>query len=185
MGFREDVKLGITRVSRLFLGDDNGQLGEEVTDTLTDLGTNLVSTAAEIDAVVSGGGGPSLEVPIITDERLSGGIYEFEFLCVNGLIGILQPGICTLRVSAFDLITSIRATALEQSLGDFQYAVLLNGDGPPVFVTDPTQAVLDIPIPAGTTQIDVWVQGPSGNSYPVVATYVLNQDNTIAPCDVP
>jgi len=52
MSFREDVKLGITRISRLFLGDDNGQLGEEVTDKLTDLGTNLVSTAAEIDAAV-------------------------------------------------------------------------------------------------------------------------------------
>jgi hypothetical protein len=37
MGWREDVKFGIGRISRLFLGDANGGLGTEVTATAEEL----------------------------------------------------------------------------------------------------------------------------------------------------
>jgi hypothetical protein len=37
MGWREDVKLGIGRIGTLFLGDDNGQMGTEITVTPTEL----------------------------------------------------------------------------------------------------------------------------------------------------
>jgi len=37
MGWREDTKFGIARISRLFLGDDNGQMGVEMTATPAEL----------------------------------------------------------------------------------------------------------------------------------------------------
>jgi len=48
MGWREDAKFGIGRLGRFFLGDDNGQMGVEVTATAAELNTldtsgNLIS----------------------------------------------------------------------------------------------------------------------------------------------
>lgn len=60
MGWRPDVKFQISRISRLFLGDANGDLGTEVdTDKIIDLANNQESTAAQVDAAVQGGGGGS------------------------------------------------------------------------------------------------------------------------------
>jgi hypothetical protein len=52
MGWREDVKFGISRVSRLFLGDAGGQMGVEVTATAAELNIldGVTATAAEINA---------------------------------------------------------------------------------------------------------------------------------------
>lgn len=60
MGWRPDIKFQIGRLTRLFLGDANGDLGTEVdTDKLIDLANNQESTAAQVDAAVQGGGGGS------------------------------------------------------------------------------------------------------------------------------
>jgi hypothetical protein len=48
MGWREDVKLGICRVSRLFLGDAGGQMGVEVTATAAELNSVADKSAAAI-----------------------------------------------------------------------------------------------------------------------------------------
>ena len=56
MGWREDVKFGISRISRLFLGDANGGLGTEVTATADELNavadvsarTELLETAGAV-----------------------------------------------------------------------------------------------------------------------------------------
>jgi len=45
MGWREDVKFGIVRISRLFLGDANGELGTEMTATAEEL-----NVAADVSA---------------------------------------------------------------------------------------------------------------------------------------
>jgi len=49
----EDVGYKIVRAERFFLGPGNGQLGEEVTDVLLDLGTGLTVSAAEINAALA------------------------------------------------------------------------------------------------------------------------------------
>jgi hypothetical protein len=48
MGWREDVKLGICRVSRLFLGDAGGQMGVEVTATASELNAAADKSLAAI-----------------------------------------------------------------------------------------------------------------------------------------
>jgi hypothetical protein len=46
MGWREDVKLGIARAGRLFLGDGNGQMGDEMTATAAEL--NALDASANL-----------------------------------------------------------------------------------------------------------------------------------------
>jgi hypothetical protein len=67
MGWREDVKLGIGRVGRLFLGDINGQMGDELT-----------ATAAELNA---------LDTTILNEfgPGMAGKVQDYRFT-VNGLI---------------------------------------------------------------------------------------------------
>jgi hypothetical protein len=67
MGWREDVKLGIGRVGRLFLGDINGQMGAEVT-----------ATAAELNA---------LDTTVLNEfgAGMAGAVQDYRFT-VNGLI---------------------------------------------------------------------------------------------------
>lgn len=194
MGWREDVKFGIARISELYLGDENGSLGTDVTDNLLtigglsdvsvleDLADNLSSTAAEIDAVVSGGAGPS--IPILTSEKLSGSAREFEFTTKIQIGAMLPPGICTATVTAYDYISLIWATAAEQALGDFSYALFPFGMGPGGFSTDPTagDALLEVGIPTGPLLLEVWVQGPSGNSFRQDVQLVL-LDNEVSTCE--
>ena len=54
MGWREDVKFGIARVSRLFLGDDNGGLGTEMTATAEEINAVADVSARTSELTVAG-----------------------------------------------------------------------------------------------------------------------------------
>lgn len=56
MGWREDVKFGIVRVSQLFIGDTNGGLGAQVTATGAELNLND-GQVANVTFVPAGGAG--------------------------------------------------------------------------------------------------------------------------------
>ncbi len=82
MGWREDVKFGIARISRLFLGANEGDLGIEVdTDKIIDIANNQVATAAEVDAAVSGGGFAGY----FLKDALPGSENGLAIACFNGL----------------------------------------------------------------------------------------------------
>lgn len=71
MGWREDVKFGIGRVGRLFLGETNGQMG-----------TELTATAAEINAVCDG------SANLITEHGagMAGAVTAYRFTNPAGII---------------------------------------------------------------------------------------------------
>jgi hypothetical protein len=167
MGWREDVKFGIGRITRLFLGTANGLLGTEVdTDKIIDIANNQVATAAQVDAVALGGGTP---VTIVTDDTIVSSI-PFRFAASTGmqvpLADDLGPGAFGM-VCVADFIDTVRATSAEIALGDFEYAILPVGSGPPgSFSTDPTQgdavAILTC-VELGPSIWEVFVKGPGGS----------------------
>jgi hypothetical protein len=69
MGWREDVKFGIGRVGRLFLGEANGQMGTEVTATAAEL--NTLDTSGNLLSEFGAG--------------MAGAVQDYRFT-VNGLI---------------------------------------------------------------------------------------------------
>jgi hypothetical protein len=84
MGWREDVKFGIARVSRLFLGTDNGELGVEVTasaeeinqlaggwDSITLTSETGASGSCAVQIVFNDADGDPLAVPVTGDFYLS------------------------------------------------------------------------------------------------------------------
>lgn len=84
MGWREDVKLGICRAGRLFLGDDNGQMGVEVTATPAELnqldgGWSSITLTSEtggagtcaVQIVFKDAAGVTMAVPVTGDFYLS------------------------------------------------------------------------------------------------------------------
>jgi hypothetical protein len=69
MGWREDAKFGIGRLGRFFLGDDNGQMGVEVTATAAEL--NTLDTSGNLISEFGAG--------------LAGAVQDYRFT-QNGLI---------------------------------------------------------------------------------------------------
>jgi hypothetical protein len=76
MGWREDVKFGIARAGRLFLGDINGQMGAEV-----------LATAAEINSVADKSAGAVVSITAAT-LTLTQALHAGKKLILNKVDGI-------------------------------------------------------------------------------------------------
>lgn len=175
MGKREDIKLGLTRVSQLYLGDENGQLGEEVTDILLDLGTGLVVTAAQInDAVLN----PPESGPFpindgwLTDTRLGIVLHDTKKLVRIALDQ--PPPNCYSEISAAEIINAVFCPTALQDLLVYSIAVL--GDPLPPGDPDPSvvKVIFDCTYPDGPQSVQVKVEaGPEcvlGNVLVVLET---------------
>jgi hypothetical protein len=68
MGWREDVKLGIARISELYLGDAGGQMGTLVTSTPAELNImdGVTATAAEINEAADKSDGAVVSIAAAT-----------------------------------------------------------------------------------------------------------------------
>jgi len=177
MGWREDAKFGIVRIGQMFLGVDEGGLGTPInTETIIDLSENLTVSAAQIDAAVTSGSDP---VTIITDNTIPGP-FPFRFGCVQAIaVPIVDDGLggAEGRFCAADILRYVRATTAEQALGDFGYAIIPIGSGPPgSFSTDPrvAEAVYYFSCSdLGQFVLELWVAGPSGNMFFAVFAVVV------------
>jgi hypothetical protein len=159
MGKREDIKLGLTRVSQLFLGDENGQLGEEVTDILLDLGTGLTVTAAQInDAVLNPPeSGPfSINEGWLADTRLGLVLYDTKKIVRIALVQ--PPPNCYAEISAAELINAVFCPTILQDL--LLYSIAVVGDPLPPGDPDPTavKLILDCTYPDGPLPVEVQVE---------------------------
>jgi hypothetical protein len=202
MGWREDVKFGITRIGQLFLGSDNGNLGTEVdVDKIIDLANNQVSTASEVDAVVQAGGGG----PFAIKGFLPGSENGIGLLLIHGLA---LPGSYSAtpaaedcnwiaQVTAADLIRAVYCDPLK--VDNLEYYVTTAGGGypgppgAPGWESDPEDAILVREGLVDVTEVvEVWIN--DGTSFMFSQTYILNQDNGVeggevgvddAGCNVP
>jgi len=187
MGWREDAKFGIARIGQLFLGIDEGGLGTPINnETIIDLSENLTVSAAQINAAVTSGSDP---VTIITDNTIPGP-FPFRFGCVQFIaVPLMDDGLGggEGRFCAADILRYVRATAAEQALGDFGYAIIPAGSGPPgSFSTDPLEgeAVYSADCSQiGQVVLEFWVAGPSGGMF--FAQFAAVFEDPMGACEEP
>jgi hypothetical protein len=165
------------------LGNEAGGLGTQINnDTIIDLSENLTVSAAQIDEAVLSGSDP---VTIITDDTIPGP-FEFRFGCVDGIsVPMVNDGLggAEGRFCVADILRYIRATTAEQALGDFGYAIIPVGSGPPgSFSTNPFggEALYFLGCPdLGQFVLELWVAGPSGNMFFAVFAVIVQDPFTI------
>ena len=124
MGWREDVKLGICRAGRLFLGDANGQMGVEVVSTPAELNQVDNAWASFTTAFTDGTDGTGTVQFVFKDAAgvamatpVSGSFYFSEVatgLTVDALdtgIAVLTNGVVTIVDTGAPLYYNFVTTA--------------------------------------------------------------------------
>jgi hypothetical protein len=116
MGWREDVKFGIARAGRLFLGDINGQMGAEV-----------LATAAEINKVADESAKAVVSITAatlaITQALHAGKIMTFDK--VDGIDVTMPEATGTGDVYTFILGTALTSDTITITLADTTNADLV------------------------------------------------------------
>jgi hypothetical protein len=89
MGWREDVKLGIARISELYLGDAGGQMGTLVTSTPAELNImdGVTATAAEINEAADKSDGAVVSIAAAT-LTLTQALHAGKVMIFNKVDGI-------------------------------------------------------------------------------------------------
>jgi hypothetical protein len=108
MGWREDVKFGIARAGRLFLGEDNGQMGVEVTATPEELNVvdnnwaSIETTAADtsgdatVQFVFKDAAGVTMATPVVGTFYISEVATGLTVDTLDDSLAVLTNGVITI-----------------------------------------------------------------------------------------
>jgi len=143
MGWREDAKFGIGRIGRLFLGDDGGQMGVEVTATAAELNIldGVTATTAEINAAADKSDASIFSIngdEVITQVEHAGKICVLNKAA--GLAITMPEATGTGDIYTFILGTALTSNSIVFSVADLTNCdltgnvVALDGDFPTVGV---------------------------------------------------
>jgi hypothetical protein len=126
MGWREDVKLGIARISQLYLGDAGGQMGTKVTATAAELNIldGVTATTAEINAAADKSAASIFSIN--GDEVITQAEHAGKICVLNKAAGlaITMPE----ALGKGDVYTFILGTVLTGGAIVFSVADLTNAD---------------------------------------------------------